>query len=248
MLVVVANIETQTVEGTVIRVSFRLSSEYVVLSDKMGSTRVQRPSEIDACQKVIDWTHSEVVDNHTVKGEARQQVQKMPTGDGLASNQAWAKRIKEDLVGQEEEFARKRREQLGFEASWNVRVDPINTLILVMFHVVGPETQSVREDNYGICHQPKQLVGVEITKEQEMRNFMDSKELGLGQGSAHDVRGKEELPSESHVAQKVRTCTLNSDDGQYNILASPFVPHQLPNLGVLLEDFLTSGKMWFFAR
>eukprot|EP00754_Rhynchopus_humris_P014920 Rhum_TRINITY_DN14420_c26_g1::Rhum_TRINITY_DN14420_c26_g1_i1::g.89568::m.89568 len=248
VLVVVAHVEGQVVQGAVVRVRLRPVDELKVLRQEVPRHRVQAAREERAEQEVEERQRAPQLDDGHHRGHLHAPVEQRPRGDLRRVHEHGTKGVEENLEDAEEELREGVLEDKRLHPRGNVSVEAVVALVAVVLHVVPVEGRGVGDADGDVGDARKELVAPRALHGQHVHDLVDGKEEGVVDCAAHDVRGGEE-GCPAPVARRDRCGELDGDEGEHDGDSAPFGLHELPDLvAVLLEDGQLAGVVRLILR
>ncbi|TNN63945.1 hypothetical protein EYF80_025787 [Liparis tanakae] len=139
VLVVVAHVEGEQVEGAVVGVGLVALEEHVVLGDEVARDGVQAHPQHGAGQHVDHGLGPPQPAEQGVEGELDGHVGHLQPGDGFGVDAERPDGVEQRLQDNPDKFAQARAEEPAFELGGDVHVDPVSTQVPVVVQVVAFE-------------------------------------------------------------------------------------------------------------
>lgn len=159
MLVMVANVEGEPVQGAVVGISFLSRGEDVVLRNEVASNRVDRSSEDCTHSKVVKGRHSEALVYEVIEGKLDNPVcSKVPVRRELLDKHR-TEGIETDLHHYPDSFAKFTTKKPSFSSDRHVCVNTVSALVGMVFQVVISKGHAVGSNDREVSEHTKALVG-----------------------------------------------------------------------------------------
>jgi len=152
VLVVIADIEVEIVCNAIVAVGLLPRDELIVLSDEVTCRRVQSQTQKGASQQVAEGLGAQIVEDSGVETHLYNPVETLPEAEWLRFDQHGTETIAQGLRHDPQNLSHGVRNPVEFNGMWNVSVDSINTLVLVMIHVIWFECLATWNAGSEICH------------------------------------------------------------------------------------------------
>lgn len=113
------------------------------------------------------------------------------------------------------------------------------------------EHHRVRDANDRVDTNRERLVGLDALERQVMRDLMDRQEDVLVRRASYDVRCEQETPIEwmyAPIPHRCSRCELNGYDAEGDPFCEGLAAHQGLDLGVILQNGLTTCTMRLFGE
>lgn len=145
MLVVVAHIECEQVEGAIVGVGLVALEKHVVLGDKVSRDGVQAHSQQGARHHVDHRLGStQPVEGH-IEGQLHGHVGQLQAGDGLGVDAERADGIEQRLEDDPDKLAEACAEEPALKISWDVYVYTVSSQVAVVVQVVALKGGRIRQ-------------------------------------------------------------------------------------------------------
>lgn len=177
VLIVVAHIEGEQVEGAIVRIGLMALKEHVVLSYEVTRDGVQAHPKHRASQHVDHRFGPPQPVEQDVEGELDHQVGDLQLSDGFGVDAEGPDGIEERLQNNPDELAEARAKEPAFKFSGNVYIDTISTQVAVMIQVIAFERGRVGQANGQVSKHGKVAVphGLVVSKGSVMGDLVNSK-------------------------------------------------------------------------
>lgn len=139
VLVVVAHVEGEQVEGTVVRVGLMALQEHVVLGDEVTRDGMQPHAQHGTSQHVDDRLLPPQPVEQGVEGELEHHVGHLQLGDGLGVDAQRPDGVEERLQDDPYKLSEARAEEPAFKLSGDVYVHAVSSQVAVVVQVVALE-------------------------------------------------------------------------------------------------------------
>lgn len=136
VLVVVADVEGDEIQRSIVRVSLKAFDEHVVLSEEMARDRMQAQTQNSSEQQIDERLVAEEIVDQKVERQSPRPVDQLERADWLGQNEHWSERVGDWEESDVEELADGRREHLGLESCGQVGVPLVDAHVFVVVAVV----------------------------------------------------------------------------------------------------------------
>mmetsp|Transcript_17133 Transcript_17133/g.46394 ORF Transcript_17133/g.46394 Transcript_17133/m.46394 type:complete len:235 (+) Transcript_17133:652-1356(+) len=233
VLVVVAHVEEDQVQWTIVRVGLLPLGEHVVLRDEVPSSGMDAPGNEEARNHVADGAPAEIVYDGSVKEALDSKVERMHGRGLLRLDHHGAQSVEENLADAPHGLAHRPAEEPALELGGDVRVHAVHALLLVMLNVVLLEGDAVREHNGQVGPNGNESVRLGTLGAKIVCELMNREEERVRNGGAHDVEcGEVDRPG--CALQHNAEGNLRGNEHSDNVLGAPLGSHELVHLRVLL--------------
>jgi len=158
VLVVISYVETNPVEASVIRVRFLSLDEDVMFRDEVSSDGVQSTSKDDRSSQISEGLGSESEIDENIEDNNSSPVNSLPKSRLLRLDEKRSNGIEDWLQNDPDDLQKRVREKFSLPSSRHIHIDSVNSLILMMLHVILLKHREMGNDRSGIGKYSKNSV------------------------------------------------------------------------------------------